>query len=160
LPSSDSDDNSLELFPDWKELLALFNAHGADYAVIGGIAVCFHGHVRATSDMDILVVPEPENAQRVMAALSEFGFGDVGLTAQDFQQVGGFVVLGNPPARIDLLTDMPGPSTEQVIAGRVRADFDGVPAWFISRDDLIAAKRAAGRHIDLADVESLAPDGS
>jgi len=158
LPSNDSADFSLELFPDWKELLELFNAHGVEYAIIGGIAVGFHGHVRATKDLDILVEPSVENSQKVMLSLTDFGYGSVGLSESDFQQTGAFVILGNPPARVDLLTEIPGPTWNQIKANRVQADFDGVPAWLIGRDELLQAKRASGRAMDLGDLEALDPD--
>ena len=40
-------------------------------------------------------------------------------------------------------------------ARRVEIDFDGLPVPFISREDLITAKRASGRPQDMIDVESL-----
>ena len=62
------------IFPDFKELLSEFNAHGVRYLIVGGYAVSFHGHPRATKDLDIVISPDPENAKAVFAALAKFGF--------------------------------------------------------------------------------------
>jgi hypothetical protein len=44
----------------------------------------FHGMPRYTGDIDILVRPSMENAQRLTAAIASFGFSSVGLAAADF----------------------------------------------------------------------------
>ena len=54
---------------DFKELLQIFNHRGVKYLLIGGYAVGLHGHVRATNDMDIVVAPDEENAEKVVAGL-------------------------------------------------------------------------------------------
>jgi hypothetical protein len=44
-----------------------------EFVVVGGYAVAFHGHPRATKDLDLLVRATPSNAHRVYRALGEFG---------------------------------------------------------------------------------------
>jgi hypothetical protein len=61
----------MEVQPDFRELLALFNASQVDYMVIGGYALAFHGAPRFTGDLDIFVKPDPENARRIVEALGE-----------------------------------------------------------------------------------------
>jgi hypothetical protein len=68
--------------------------------IVGGYALAFHGAPRFTGDLDILVRPDPENAQRVLSALDEFGFASVGLTKEDFAHPDQIVQLGVPPVRI------------------------------------------------------------
>ena len=63
----------MEIQPDFKELLELFNKHKVDYVIVGGYALAFHGAPRYTGDMDILVNPDAINADRIMAALEDFG---------------------------------------------------------------------------------------
>jgi hypothetical protein len=61
-------------FPlDFVEFIEFFNTEKVEYVVIGGLAVGFHGHVRATKDMDVFVNPTPANAKRVFRALKAFG---------------------------------------------------------------------------------------
>ena len=44
--------------PDFKELLALFNAHKVKYLIVGGYALAFHGAPRTTGDIDLFVEPK------------------------------------------------------------------------------------------------------
>jgi len=62
--------------PDYEEFIDALKAHGVRYPVVGAHAVAFHARPRATKDLDLLVDPSPENAERVLAALREF-FGAV-----------------------------------------------------------------------------------
>jgi hypothetical protein len=59
--------------PDFRDLLAEFNAQAVDYLVVGAHALAAHGHVRATKDLDVWIRPSSENAPRVLRALAEFG---------------------------------------------------------------------------------------
>jgi len=74
----------MEVQKDFRDLLELFNAHKVEYMIVGAYALAFHGAPRYTGDMDIFVKCDAENAQRIMAALNNFGFGSVGITAPDF----------------------------------------------------------------------------
>jgi len=87
---------------DMCELVLLFKKHGVEFAVCGGFAVAHYGFVRMTMDFDLLVNPNPDNAQRIMAALEEFGFGQAGITSDDFLEPGAAVTLGEQPNQIDL----------------------------------------------------------
>jgi len=73
----------MEVQPDFRDLLELFSAHAVEYVIVGGYALAFHGAPRFTADLDILVKGSPENAQRILSALAEFGFKSVGLKADD-----------------------------------------------------------------------------
>jgi hypothetical protein len=54
---------------DFRDMVALLCDEGAEFLIVGGYAVAFHGHPRATGDLDLLVRPTPENATRVWRAL-------------------------------------------------------------------------------------------
>jgi hypothetical protein len=77
-----------------KEFIELLISSGVDFIIIGGHAVAFHGHPRFTGDIDFLVRSTPENAERIIATLKVFGFGEVGLSIQDFTRPGSVVQLG------------------------------------------------------------------
>ena len=99
-----------------------------------------------------------ENAKAVYAALAEFGAPLKNLNPADFAQPGPFFRMGREPVAVDILTEIPGVQFEEAWGRRVEAvvDFDsGLTGSFISRDDLLAAKRASGRLQDLADVEAI-----
>lgn len=146
----------MELPPDFRELLSLLNSHGVEYLLVGGYALAAHGHPRYTGDIDFWVAPRAENLQRVVLALHRFGFGSLGIKAEDFAP--DFVVqLGHPPRRIDLLTTIDGVDFDACFARRERVVIDGVELPIIGIDDFKANKRASGRAKDIADLESLEP---
>ncbi len=74
---------------EMKELLRLFDKHRVEYVLVDGYAVNYYGYVRTTQDIDLLVFPEPNNAERVLAALTDFGFGSAGIPESLFKQEGG-----------------------------------------------------------------------
>ena len=145
----------MDVQPDFKELLASFNARRVEYMIVGGYALAFHGAPRFTGDLDLLVKPDSENARRVLRALEEFGFASVGLTAADFVRLDQVVQLGVPPVRIDIITSLTGISWEEAFAGRVAGRYGDIPVYYIGREHFIVNKRATGRKRDLADLEAL-----
>lgn len=57
-------------------LLRALEAAAVDYVLIGAAAMGFHGVVRATEDVDVLVRAAPENIERLRAALRAAFSGD------------------------------------------------------------------------------------
>ena len=146
------------MLSDYRELLSILNAHRVKYLVIGAYAVAIHAQPRATKDLDILVKADPENAKAVFAALAEFGAPLKGLASADFEEPGPFFRIGREPVGVDILTSIPGVEFDAAWPRRVEDVFDeetNLRANFISREDLLAAKRAAGRRQDLADIEAI-----
>jgi hypothetical protein len=144
----------MEICRDFKEWLESFNARKIEYVIVGGYALAYHGAPRYTRDIDLYVRPTEANSHRIMAALEAFGFGQAGLTAQDFQKPGQIVQLGYPPVRIDLVTSIEGVSWEQVAGGKSMGE-SVRRGGFIGRAEFIANKKAAGRLQDLADAERI-----
>jgi len=145
----------MEVQPDFRDLLALFNKHKVEYMIIGAHAMAFHGVPRYTGDMDIFVKPDPVNAQHVIAALDEFGFGSVGLTEADFESPDKVIQLGVPPVRVDIVTSITGVLWEDAFSGRAEGEYGDTSVYFIGREQFILNKRALGRKKDLADLEAL-----
>ena len=140
---------------DFKEFIASLNANQVRYLVIGGYAVAFHGYPRYTKDIDIWIERNEANAARMVEALEDFGFGSLGLQADDFVEADQIIQLGYPPARIDLITSAPGVDFGQCHASRVEVDSERVRVKFIDLVNLRRNKRAVGRMQDLADLENL-----
>ncbi len=140
---------------DFKEFLKLLESHGAEYLLIGGYAVGYYGYVRATADMDVWISSEPENADRVVAALREFGFEMPDLNRELFTKEGNVVRMGVPPFRLEILTSISGVDFASCYEARVNGTIDGLPVSIIRLDDLKANKKASGRLKDLADLEYL-----
>lgn len=146
------------MLSEFKELLSIFNAKGVRYLVVGGYAVSLHAQPRTTQDIDIFIAPDPLNAGQVYAALQEFGAPLEGLRPEDFAQRGKFFRMGRAPLAVDILPEIDGIDFERAWANRLEALIDpasGMKAFFISSDDLITNKIAAGRPQDIADVATL-----
>jgi hypothetical protein len=114
-----------------------------------------HAIPRTTVDLDVLVYPSVENARRVVGALRKFGFGSLGLTGEDFTKAGQVVQLGYEPNRIDILTAISGVSNDEIWSSRVAATLEGIPVWYLGKEQLIKNKKAVARMKDLADLEIL-----
>jgi hypothetical protein len=145
----------MEVQKDFRDLLKLLNAHKVEYLIVGAYALAFHGAPRYTGDMDIYVKPNPTNAQRIMAALNDFGFGSVELSAADFEVEDKVVQLGFPPVRVDIVTSITGVSWEEAVSGRIEGMYGNVPVYYVGREQFISNKRALGRKKDLADLEAI-----
>lgn len=148
----------MEAQQDFRDLLALFNAHKVDYIIVGAHALAYHGAPRYTGDMDVLVRPDPENARRILDVLEKFGFASLGLTVEDFTSPDKVVQLGVAPVRIDIVTSITGVSWEEAAAGRVAGTYGGLEVYYIGRKEFILNKRAIGRKKDLADLEAIGED--
>ena len=140
---------------DFSDLLNLFKANDVQYMVIGGYAVVQYTEPRFTKDLDLWISTHPDNAEAVFNALKEFGAPLEGMTPKDFSEEGYFYQMGVPPVRVDILMGIPGVQFDEAWERRVEVQFDDVPVTIISKQDLIAAKRAAGRPQDLLDADSL-----
>jgi predicted nucleotidyltransferase len=139
---------------DFREFLRCLNVRNVEYLILGGHAVSFHGYPRFTHDVDVFIRPELANAERLLAALVDFGFGAIQMSAREFTEPV-TVALGRAPYQIDLMTYIKGVDLEDAWAERVAGELDGVPVSFISKRDLIANKLAVGRPEDHADVARL-----
>jgi len=145
----------MEIQRDYKELLELFNAHNVDYVIVGGYALAFHGAPRFTGDMDLFVKPNAKNAQRILAALAEFGMGSLDLSQTDFTSVDNIIQIGVPPVRVDIMTSITAVAWEKAESGKVPGNYGDTEVYFIGKDDFVLNKRALGRKRDLADLEAL-----
>jgi DNA polymerase II small subunit/DNA polymerase delta subunit B len=72
------------LSKDFKEFIESLNANRVRYLVVGGYAVALHGYPRYTKDLDVWIEPTAQNAQNVLNALTEFGFGSIDINTGDF----------------------------------------------------------------------------
>jgi hypothetical protein len=140
---------------DFSDLLRLFNDNHVRYLVIGGYAVVQYAEPRFTKDLDVWISTDTANAVAVYKALHEFGAPLTGLTVKDFAEDGFFFQIGVPPVRVDVMMGIPGVDFEACWSRRLEADFDDLKVCFISKDDLIAAKRASGRPQDMIDADLL-----
>lgn len=146
-----------ELNEDFADVIRAFLNEAVDFLVVGAHALAAHGVVRSTGDLDLLVRPTAENAQRVARALVAFGapLDSHGVTAADFARAGTVYQLGLPPSRIDVLTEISGVGYDDAAASSESTSASGLQFRVPGRATLIRNKRAAGRPRDLEDARLL-----
>ena len=140
---------------DFRELLSCLLDADVRFLVIGAYAVAFHGHVRATKDIDLWVKADPENAKRAFRALALFGAPLGGVEPGDLLDPETVLQIGLPPRRVDILSEIEGVQFDDAWRRREQLDLDGLLVPVLGLDDLIEAKRATNRSQDRADVEAL-----
>jgi len=145
----------MPLTSDLREFIECLNSNGVEYLIVGALAVSWHGFPRYSGDIDFLVRPNPANAELLLRALDQFGFGSLDITASDLTAPGKVVQLGHEPNRIDLMTSVTGVSFEEAWEGRSAGQLDGIPVHFIGRAELLRNKDATGRSKDLIDAIEL-----
>lgn len=146
------------MYPDFKDLLSSFNAHSVKYLIVGGHAVSLHAQPRATKDLDVFIKADSANSRATYEALASYGAPLDSIRVEDLADPRKFIRFGREPVAIDILPGIDGVDFDAAWEKRVDAIVDaetGLTAHFISREDLIAAKLAAGRLRDLADVEAI-----
>lgn len=142
----------------------------ARYLIVGGMAVVAHGYVRLTVDVDLVLDPEPAALVRALEALSNLGYrprAPVPIAAfADAEQrkrwasEKGLTVFSlfspeHKATEVDLFLECPF-DFEEAFARAFRSSMEsGTTLTFVSKADLIALKRAAGRPRDLLDIEKL-----
>ncbi|HXI13695.1 MAG TPA: nucleotidyltransferase [Thermoanaerobaculia bacterium] len=140
---------------DFEELLESLTRHGVRFVVVGAHAIAHHAVPRYTKDLDLFVEPDHDNGTRLVRALEQFGFGGIGIVAEDFDRPGRIVQLGTPPNRVDLLTSIDGVTFPEVWDSRVDGAYGSVRVPFIGYQALVRNKTASARAQDLADLEIL-----
>src|SRR5919199_6511742 len=123
------------LNPDFRDMLSCLKDEGVEFIVVGAYALAAHGHPRATGDIDIWVRSSPENAQKVISALEEFGAPLSNLSVEDFTTPDLIVQLGVEPCRIDLLTGIDGLNFNEAWGNKLAVTLDDLEIYVLSRGD-------------------------
>lgn len=144
----------MKLHPDFSDFIAALKSNKVEYVVVGAFALAFHGHPRATGDIDFWIRPSSLNARALIKALREFGFGGLDITEQDVVS-GKIIQLGFPPVRIDIITIIDGLVTEEIWQTKEKGKLGQQDVFYLGREAFIKNKRTMGRHKDLADLELL-----
>ena len=137
-----------------QDVFKSFQQHDVKYVVIGGIASILHGVPRATFDLDILIEATPANTSRLLDALLAAGLGTAALTNVE-NLLANEITIFRDRVRLDVQTSTPGIDFDKAWQHRRTVAYQGQEFFILSKEDLIASKRAAGRAVDLEDVRLL-----
>ena len=116
----------MQLDPNVRDFIGWLLAHRVRFLAVGGYAVGVPGHPRSPADLDIGVAVDEGNAQALLGARRDVGFGDLGLNVQDFLSPEIVVQLGDPPLPIDPLSSIDGVAFSE--ANRRRLEVDAMRA--------------------------------
>ncbi len=152
-----------------RELLEALSAAQIRYCVVGGVAMNLHGVPRMTYDLDLVVVPEPDNLRatesiltglglqpRIPVSLGEFADREHRERLRDERNLVAvtFTDPANPLREVDVLV-APPVDAEELVARSTLMPMPGSMVYVASIVDLIAMKRSTGRAQDTADVAHL-----
>ena len=140
---------------DYRDMLHALSDEKVRFLLVGAYALAAHGYPRATMDIDIWVMPSPQNADAVLRALRRFGSPLHNLTKEDLQKDGTIFQIGVAPRRIELITTASGLQFEETYRRSLCVCIEGIEVHIPSIYDLIRNKMATGRAKDLADAEVL-----
>jgi len=152
---------------DIQGILETLVGEGVEFLVIGGVAVGFHGYVRATKDVDVVPAPHPENLVRLANALRALDAEVEG--AEEFRDaelpdpldpaalaLGGNWVLSTRLGRFDVMQWIGDDGLwERLAPSAVSAEIGDLAVRVVGFDDLVSLKEEAGRPEDLADLRRL-----
>ncbi len=145
----------MPLSKDLREFVECLNSNKVEYLIVGALAVSWHGFSRYSADIDFFLRSTQSNAEHVLQAIRQFGFGSLDISVDDFVTPGRVIQLGHEPNRIDLLTSISGVDFEDAWSTRVAGQIDGLAVNFIGRDALLRNKASTGRAKDRIDLEEL-----
>lgn len=127
---------------DFADFLASLNSEEAVYVVIGGIAVLSYVPYRTTRDLDVLIEPTLDNAERARRAVAKWLGAEPQFQAEEF--IAGDILSFGGLLRVEVHSKVPGPPWTDIWASRVAGEFAGVPTHFAGLDTVIAMKEATG----------------
>jgi len=142
---------------DFRDFISALNQEDVRYILVGGYSVILHGYSRTTGDMDLWVERSSENYQKINRAFAVFGMPVFDMTEENFlsHPVWDVFTFGLPPVAIDIMVKLEGMDFSEAFTRSVFFEDDHLLIRTIHRNDLIAAKKLAGRAKDQNDLENL-----
>jgi short-subunit dehydrogenase len=144
--------------PTFEKLLVRLAEADVLFVIVGGIAVTLHGYIRLTEDVDILIKRSPDNVERLLASLADYGEGfSRELSIADFSDEEGAIriVEETEESQIDIFTRMSGLYYEDLRADAEEFKVAGQVIYYASKAALIGLKSRSVREKDRLDVAAL-----
>ncbi len=124
------------------------------HAISGAMAMAVHGFIRATRDIDILVVVPGVRLPEVFAVVRRFGFEGEDRELIAALRERSVAALRSGPAAVEILAPSL-PYHRQVLLRAVPLDLGGTKVPFVAPEDLVVLKILWLRDKDRADVRAL-----
>ena len=148
---------------DLEQLLPALSGAGVEFIIVGGVAAIVHGSARLTQDLDVVYRRDPDNVDRLAAALQPFQpylrGAPPGLPFRwDPETIrrGLNFTLTTSAGPLDVLGEIAGGGTyETLLPHSRRLAVFGIRCYCLGLDRLIQAKRDAGRPKDLEAIAEL-----
>jgi len=142
---------------DFRDFLKALNDSNVEYILVGGYAVIIHGYRRTTGDLDIWVNTTKENYLKLRNAFLKFGLPTTDLSEKKFLDDDSIEVFtyGVPPVCIDIMKCVKGLNFPEAFNSSQIFMNDELPIRYVGYQQLVNAKKAAGRYKDLDDIEKL-----
>lgn len=142
---------------DFRDFITALNNNEVEYILVGGYSVILHGYLRTTGDLDIWVNKGKENYYKLLKAFKEFKMPVFDMTEDNFLKNSELNVFtfGRPPRSIDIMTDVKGLNFNETFKTSQIVDIENLKVRLIPLNQLLQAKKAAGRHKDLDDIDNL-----
>ncbi len=145
----------MNVISDYEDLFKALNAYRIKYLLVGAYAVMYYTQPRYTKDIDVWIISELNDVYKIYEALKKFGAPLKGIKPADFNDKTMIFQIGVAPVRIDIMTALPGVSSKFAWRNKKKIRYGKTSVYVLGQEDLIDAKRKAGRPQDAIDLEKL-----
>jgi len=128
---------------DFEDFLEALNKNIVEYCIVGAYAVGYYAEPSNTKDIDFVVRNTKENAERILKAIHDFGFGSLNIKIDDLTVKDTIIQLGFAPNRIDIITSIAGVEFDEIWKNKETGKFGTAKAYFIGLNELIKSKEAS-----------------
>ena len=143
-------------FEDFEDFIRLLIKYNVEYLIVGGYAVSIYSRPKNTGDIDIWINPSEDNAQRLLKAIDDFGFGSIGIALKELTSEGQIIQMGVSPIRIDIMTSIDGVEFSKAFKNKSIYGFGEIGnVFYISLKDLLLNKQKSDRIKDKNDLRWL-----
>ena len=143
--------------PEHQDFLRRLVAANIDFILVGGYAVIYHGYGRSTGDLDVWVLPEKENWEKVIQVLQAIGLPQEAIIYYRNANLSEpqVIMFDPPPIKVDILTKISLVDYKEAKERSLLRTLNGIPVHVLHLEHLVLSKINTGRTQDKADIDEL-----